>query len=83
MTTSPITHILLSQAASDALSASGEKSFALVHRAGHPDSGRWMVSLAPIEWQLAVDASPVLLGTHRAVRCKPAEISQSATPEIV
>lgn len=75
MNSTPITHILLSQTASDALSATGERCFAIAHRAGHPDSGRWIISLAPLEWQAAVDASNVLLGTHRAVRIKPVKIA--------
>lgn len=68
MTASPI-RIRLSAASSAALTAAGHGAFTIVHkvmRTEEPDSaGRWEITLAPIEWQTAVDASAVLLGTRR------------------
>ena len=66
-----IVRILLSRAASDALTATGENAFAIVGKASHPEiPGRWVIHLAPVEWETAMDASRVLLGTHRAVKIK-------------
>jgi hypothetical protein len=70
-----IVRIRLSEAASAALTASGQGVFTIVHRvmrgAEEPGSaGRWEITLAPIEWRAAVDASRVLLGSHRAVKVK-------------
>jgi len=65
--------ILLSQAASDALAATGERAFAIAFRGSYPDSaGRWVVIASPIAWQVACDAADVLLGRATARRIKPA-----------
>jgi hypothetical protein len=66
-----VIRILLSRAASDALTATGERAFAIVHRCmrgvEEPETvGRWCITLAPVEWETAQDASAVLLGTKRA-----------------
>ncbi|MCX6879863.1 MAG: hypothetical protein NTW21_39570 [Verrucomicrobia bacterium] len=66
-----IVRIRLSEAASAALAATGERAFAIACKGSYPDSaGRWVIHAAPIEWQTAVDASRVLLGQARAVRIK-------------
>lgn len=62
--------ILLGKTASDLLTATGERAFAIVHRAmrgtDEPETaGRWQITLAPVEWQTAADASAVLLGTKK------------------
>ena len=76
--TEPI-RILLSEAASAALTASGERAFTILCRASHPDHpSRWVIHLAPVEWETAVAASNVLLGTHRATRIRHA--TTGATP---
>lgn len=64
--------ILLSQAASDTLTATGERAFAIVHRCmrgvEEPETaGRWCIHLAPVEWDKAQDASHVLSGEMKAV----------------
>ena len=75
--------IRLSAASSAALTSAGHGAFTIIHRVmrtEEPDSaGRWEITLAPIEWQRAVDASNVLLGSHRAVRIKVAKPSSPAT----
>ncbi len=68
-----IVRILLSQSASDTLTATGERAFAIVHRCmrgvEEPETaGRWCIHLAPIEWDRAQDAAEVLMGTKRATR---------------
>ncbi len=66
-----VVRILLSKAASDALTAAGEGAFAIVGKATSPDDpSRWVIHLAPVEWETAVAACNVLLGTHRAIRRK-------------
>ena len=79
MNASPV-RIRLSAAASASLTAAGHGAFTIVHRvmrgAEESDSvGRWEITLAPVEWQTAIDASNVLLGTHRAVRVKPVKVA--------
>jgi hypothetical protein len=67
--------ILLSKAASDALTASGEKAFAIVHRVMRSEepetAGRWAIYLAPVAWPTATAATAVLCGKARAVKIKP------------
>ena len=68
--------IRLSQAASDALTATGERAFAVACRGTYPDSaGRWVVIASPISWQAACDASDVLLGRATVRRVKAATAS--------
>jgi hypothetical protein len=66
--------ILLSKAASDALTASGEKAFAIVHRVMRSEepetAGRWAIYLAPVAWPTATAATAVLCGKARAVKVK-------------
>jgi hypothetical protein len=68
--------ILLSKAASDALTATGEGAFAIVHKVmrgvEEPDTiGRWAIYLAPVAWPTATAATSVLCGKARAVKIKP------------
>jgi len=84
---SPI-RIRLSAAASEVLTASGEGCFTIVHRVMRGgeelDSiGRWEITLAPIEWQAAKDASRVLLGQARAAAIRPPKAAPPAPPAIV
>jgi len=66
--------ILLSEAASRRLDATGERAFTIVHRVMRTEepgtAGRWAITLAPVEWQTARDASAVLMGKARAVKIK-------------
>jgi hypothetical protein len=76
----PTIRILLSEAASLALTESGERAFTVLCKASHPDHpGRWVIHLAPVEWKTACDASSVLLGTHTARKIKPAATPAPAT----
>jgi predicted secreted protein len=80
-----ISRILLSKAASDALSATGERAFAIVHRCmrgvEEPETaGRWCITMAPVEWETAQDASAVLLGTKRAATIRKAKQDDKADP---
>jgi len=71
---SGIVRIRLSEAASAALAAVSEGAFAIACQGSYPDSGgRWVIHAAPIGWQTAIDAGNVLVGSHRAVRVKPAK----------
>ena len=59
----PITRILLGPTASALLSETGEKCFAILTRATHPqDPTRWVIHLVPIDWPTAQDADAVLFG---------------------
>ncbi len=63
--------ILLSQAASDHLTATGEAAFMVIGRASHPDDpARWVIHLVPVDMKAATAACNVALGTHRAVKIK-------------
>ena len=67
--------VLLSRAASDLLTASGERAFSIVHQvmrgAEEPQTmGRWEITLSPIDWQAARDAASVLVGTASAKRVR-------------
>jgi hypothetical protein len=64
--------LLLSQAASDYLSATGESAFMVIGKASHPDDpSRWILHLVPVPMATAAAACNVALGTHRAVKIKP------------
>ena len=79
MKSEPI-RILLSEAASAALTASGERAFTILCKASYPEQpGRWVIHLAPVEWETAVAASNVLLGSHKAVRIKAPATAAPAT----
>lgn len=85
MSDKPTIRILLSEAASLALTESGERAFTVLCKASHPDHpGRWVIHLAPVEWKAACDASSVLLGSHKAVKIKtpptPATATTAAQP---
>ena len=57
------TRILLSQAASRHLSATGERAFVVVSRGSYPDSaGRWVMHLLPCDVTAANAAVRVALG---------------------
>lgn len=59
--------ILLSERVSAALTEAGEQCFAIIGKASHPDDpSRWVLHLAPVEWETAHDACEVLLGRKRA-----------------
>ncbi len=61
--------ILLSQAASEALTATGESAFLVIGKASHPDDpSRWVIHLVPVPMATASAACSVALGTHRAVK---------------
>lgn len=63
------TRILLSEAASRHLDATGEDYFMIASKAKSPDVvGRWVIHLAPCPLKVARQAEGVLLGTHRAVK---------------
>lgn len=65
--------ILLSQAASDHLSATGESAFVVIGKASLPDDpGRWVIHCVPLDMKTATAACNVALGTHRAVKVKDA-----------
>jgi hypothetical protein len=65
------TRILLSDAASRHLDATGESCFAIVSKARTPDVvGRWVIHLVPCSMKTAGDAQAVLMGKARAVRIK-------------
>ncbi len=76
--------ILLSKAASDALTASGENCFSIVHRVmrgvEEPETaGRWAISLIPAEMKLVDDAVAVLEGRKRAVKVSTTRARPRAT----
>jgi hypothetical protein len=67
---SPI-RILLSEAASRHLDAAGPQAFTIVHRdMSDGSTGRWVITLAPVEWRTAQDAASVLCGSATAKRIK-------------
>ena len=68
-----VLRLLLSEAASKALTEAGSDAFTIVHRAmrgtEEPDSaGRWCIHLAPVSHQAASDACEVLLGRKKAIK---------------
>jgi hypothetical protein len=59
--------ILLSQTASDHLTATGESAFLVIGKASLPaDPGRWVIHLVPLDMQLACQACEVATGTRKA-----------------
>ena len=73
------TRILLSESASRHLDAAGAKAFAIVHRdMSDGNTGRWAITLCPVEWQTARDASAVLMGRAKAFFPKPSKPITSA-----
>ena len=71
-----VIRIALSERATAALLEAGD-CFAIVGRGSYPlDAGRMVVYLKPCPLKVATDACLVLAGTHRAVRCKPAKLTQ-------
>lgn len=74
LATPGVKRILLSEAASQHLTESGEEAFAIVARQTWPhDPKRWAIYLLPVTLRVANDATAVLLGKARAVRSrKPA-----------
>jgi hypothetical protein len=70
MTSKPI-RILLSKAASDHLTASGESCFAVIGRASYPDDpSRWVLHLQPCDIATADNAVAVAQGRATARRLK-------------
>jgi hypothetical protein len=58
--------ILLSQTASDHLTATGEAAFLIVGKASHPDDpSRWVLHLVPVDMQLACQACEVATGARK------------------
>jgi len=58
--------LLLGQAASDYLTATGESAFLIVGKASHPDDpSRWVIHLVPVDMQLACQACEVASGTRK------------------
>jgi hypothetical protein len=77
----PLVRILLSKAASDALTASGEQAFSVIGRASHPDDPtRWVIYIAPVSFTTASDACAVLLGTKRAAPLRKAKADDKTDP---
>ena len=61
--------ILLSQAASDHLTATGESAFLVIGKASLPDDPtRWVIHLLPVTMKTACDAIAVATGEARATR---------------
>jgi hypothetical protein len=59
--------ILLSQAASEALTATGESAFMVIGRASHPDDpARWILHLVPVPMATASAACEVATGVRKA-----------------
>lgn len=66
MTQEP-TRILLSEAASRALSATGESCFTIVTRCSHPENPkRWVIILEPVPLEVMRAAEAVALGKATA-----------------
>lgn len=64
-----VVRITLDAAQSAALAAAGVGAFTIISRQSYPgDPSRWIVTVAPADWQRARSASSVLLETHRAVK---------------
>ncbi len=58
--------ILLSQAASDHLTATGESAFMVIGRASHPDDpARWVIHLLPVPMATASAACEIALGLRK------------------
>jgi hypothetical protein len=71
LATPGLKRILLSEAASKALTESGEECFAIVAKQSWPaDPKRWAIYLLPVSLRVANDATAVLLGKARAVRTR-------------
>jgi len=75
-----VTRILLSEAASRHLDATGAECFRIVCKAHLPDRpDRWVVILAPCPLDVARQAEGVLLGTHTAKRTRKPATARTAT----
>jgi hypothetical protein len=77
--------ILLGKEASEAIAANGDYHLAAITHPDHTDPpetlGRLVVLCVPTSKALLDDAARVILGTHRAVKIKPATKSTPpATP---
>jgi hypothetical protein len=71
-TSAPLVRIQLTEEQGRQLDLAGAGAFSIVSRGSYPATpGRWVVTLAPVEWQTAVAACHVLQGTHRATKIKP------------
>jgi hypothetical protein len=67
-----VRRLLLSESTSRYLSESGEQCFQILAKGSWPACpGRWVILIAPVLMAVAVAASNVILGTHKAVRIKP------------
>ena len=72
--------LLLSAGASQALTDSGHECFQIVGRTSYPALPcRWAIYLKPVPLKIAVDACNVAMGSHKAVRIKPAPTPAPAT----
>jgi len=61
--------LLLGQAASDYLTATGEAAFLIVGKASHPDDpARWVIHLLPVSMKTACEACEVATGQRKAGR---------------
>lgn len=64
--------IILTEEQSRIIHAAGEGAFQIIGRGSWPESvGRYVLHLAPVDWQTAIDASEVLLGRMKAVKIRP------------
>ena len=76
-----VTRIVLSRVASDALTATGERAFAVIGRASYPDDPtRWVIHIAPVSFETAHDACRVLLAgktVKKTRRANPGESHQA------
>jgi hypothetical protein len=58
--------ILLSQAASEALTATGESAFLVIGKASHPDDpSRWVIHCVPLDMKAACEACEVAQGIRK------------------
>lgn len=73
--------ILLSEAASAALTAAGESAFVVIGKASLPsDPSRWVIHLVPLDMATAAAACEVALGVRKAGKRLP---PPPAPPEAV
>ena len=75
-----VRRLLLSEAASRYLEATGEDAFQIISKASYPATpGRWVIYLRPVPMAVAAAACDVLSGKARAVRIKPVKVAKSNT----
>ena len=79
-----VRRLLLSEAASRYLEATGEGAFVIISKASYPATpGRWAIFLAPCPLATAAAACDVLTGKARAVRIMPPKPGKADPPATV